>query len=124
MSEKRKNKTGRNPKLDPAVHRYTVRFNEEEHNRFPRHVRQVGRLRQVCFHQGALLRAVFQSAESGQNAGGLLHQTVRFPCAIPRDRHELQPSREGTALPFLREKGDGVALQAGATDRGTREIEP
>ena len=34
MSEKRKNKTGRNPKLDPAVFRYTVRFNEEEHNRF------------------------------------------------------------------------------------------
>ena len=24
----------RNPKLDPAVYRYTVRFNEEEHNRF------------------------------------------------------------------------------------------
>ena len=34
MSEKRKNKTGRNPKPDPAVFRYTVRFNEEEHNRF------------------------------------------------------------------------------------------
>ena len=34
MSEKRKNKTGRNPKLDPAVFRYTVRFSEEEHNRF------------------------------------------------------------------------------------------
>ena len=33
MKEKR-NKTGRNPKLDPAVFRYTVRFNEEEHNRF------------------------------------------------------------------------------------------
>ncbi|KAA5377438.1 MobA protein, partial [Phocaeicola dorei] len=29
MKEKR-NKTGRNPKLDPAVFRYTVRFNEEE----------------------------------------------------------------------------------------------
>lgn len=25
---------GRNPKPDPAVFRYTVRFNEEEHNRF------------------------------------------------------------------------------------------
>ena len=33
MKEKR-NRTGRNPKLDPAVFRYTVRFNEEEHNRF------------------------------------------------------------------------------------------
>ena len=34
MKEKRKSKAGRNPKLDPAVYRYTVRFNEEEHNRF------------------------------------------------------------------------------------------
>ena len=34
MKEKRKSKSGRNPKLDPAVYRYTVRFNEEEHNRF------------------------------------------------------------------------------------------
>ena len=33
MKEKRKSKSGRNPKLDPAVYRYTVRFNEEEHNR-------------------------------------------------------------------------------------------
>ena len=34
MSEKRRKKGGRNPKLDPAVFRYTVRFSEEEHNRF------------------------------------------------------------------------------------------
>ena len=34
MKEKRKSKAGRNPKLDPAVYRYTIRFNEEEHNRF------------------------------------------------------------------------------------------
>ena len=34
MSEKKRNKGGRNPKLDPAVFRYTVRLSEEEHNRF------------------------------------------------------------------------------------------
>ena len=34
MKEKRKSKAGRNPKLDPAVYRYTVRFNVVEHNRF------------------------------------------------------------------------------------------
>ena len=33
MKAKRKSKAGRNPKLDPAVYRYTVRFNEAEHNR-------------------------------------------------------------------------------------------
>ena len=34
MNKKRMSKTGRNPKLDPAVYRYTVRFNGEEHDRF------------------------------------------------------------------------------------------
>ena len=34
MKEKRKSKAGINPKLYPAVSLYTVRFNEEEHNRF------------------------------------------------------------------------------------------
>ncbi len=33
MSEK-KSKAGRNPKIDPSVYRYTVRFNGAEHNRF------------------------------------------------------------------------------------------
>jgi len=33
MKEKTR-KTGRIPKSDPAVHRYTVRFNDEEHLRF------------------------------------------------------------------------------------------
>ena len=33
MSEK-KSKAGRNPKIDPAVYRYTVRFIGAEHNRF------------------------------------------------------------------------------------------
>ena len=33
MTENKK-KTGRNPKKDPAVYRYTVRFNVEEHVRF------------------------------------------------------------------------------------------
>ena len=42
--KKKKSKGGRNPKLDPAVFRYTVRFNEEEHNRFLSMFGKVGRL--------------------------------------------------------------------------------
>lgn len=34
MTEKRKKRWGRTPKNDPAVFRYTVRFNREEHDRF------------------------------------------------------------------------------------------
>jgi len=34
MNEKKKSKQGRNPKDDPAVFRYTVRFTAQEHARF------------------------------------------------------------------------------------------
>ena len=40
------------------------------------------------------------------------------------NKEKLQPSREGTEAAFFREKGDGVALQVGATDRRTRKTEP
>lgn len=33
-NKKLQKKTGRRPKLDPAKFRYTISFNEEEHNRF------------------------------------------------------------------------------------------
>ena len=43
MSEKRRNKGGRNPKLDPAVFRYTVLFEtRQELQPLPLHVREVG----------------------------------------------------------------------------------
>ena len=31
---KKQNKGGRNPKIDPAVYRYYVRFNSKEHEQF------------------------------------------------------------------------------------------
>lgn len=42
MTEKKKSKAGRNPKKDPAVFRYTVRFNAEEHIRFLTMYEQAG----------------------------------------------------------------------------------
>ena len=59
MSEKRKNKTGRNPKLDPAVHRYTIRFNEEEHNRFLAMFEKSG-----VYAKSVFIKAHLDSAES------------------------------------------------------------
>ncbi len=76
MSEKRRNKGGRNPKLDPAVFRYTVRFSEEEHNRFLSMFEKSGVNAKSVFPESALLRAAVQGAESGQDAGGLLHQAI------------------------------------------------
>ena len=90
----------------------------------PHDVRVITGVRESRLSQGALLRAEVPGVESGQDAGGLLHQTVRFSCAVPRNRNKLQPRSEGTVAALFREKGDGVALQAGATDRRTRKTEP
>ena len=90
----------------------------------PHDVRGIERVCESRLSEGAFLRTEVQGAESGQDAGGLLHQTVRFSCAIPRDRHELQPSREGIEAAFFREKGDGVALQVGETYHRPRKVEP
>ena len=85
---------------------------------FQSHIRITLQINNDILELVSLLRQV------AARCGGLLHQAVRFPCAVPRDRHELQPSREGTAAAFFREKGDGIALQTGATDRRTRKTEP
>ena len=74
--------------------------------------------------EGAFLRAEVQGAESGQDAGGLYDQAVRLTRPVPRYRNQLQPSRERIAHSFLGEKGDGVALQAGATYHRPCETEP
>ena len=74
--------------------------------------------------QGAFLRTEVQGAEGGQDAGGLLHQTVGLPCPVPRYRNQLQSSREGIAHPFFGEEGDGVALQVGETYHRPCEVEP
>jgi len=103
MKEKR-NKTGRNPKLDPAVFRYTVRFNEEEHNRFLAMFEKSGVYAKSVFIKAHLRSAAVQGAESGQDAGGLLHQTVRFPCAVPRGRHDYNQVVKELRLHFFREK--------------------
>ena len=124
MSEKRRNKGGRNPKLDPAVFRYTVRFSEEEHNRFLSMFEKSGVYAKSVFLKAHFFGQPFKVLKVDKTLVDYYTKTVRFSCAIPRDRHELQPSREGIEAAFFREKGDGVALQAGTTDRRTRETEP
>ena len=90
----------------------------------PDDVRGIERICESRLSQGAFLRTEVQGAEGGQDAGGLLHQTVRFPCPVPLHRRQLQPSRKGIAHPFFGEKGDGVTLQVGETYHRPCEIEP
>ena len=90
----------------------------------PHDVRGIERVCESRLSQGAFLRAEVQGAEGGQGDVGILHQTVRLSRPVPSHRHELQPSREGIALPFLREEGDGIAIQVGEADYRPCETEP
>ena len=51
---KQKNKGGRNPKADPAVFRYSVRFNSNEHERFLRMFERSG-----MAHPSVFIKAQF-----------------------------------------------------------------
>ena len=90
----------------------------------PHDVRGITGVRKSRLSEGALLRAEIQGAEGGQGDAGILHQAVRLPRPVPCHRHELQPSREGVALPFLGEEGDGIALQVGEVYHRPCEVEP
>lgn len=90
----------------------------------PHDVRGIERVCESRLSQGAFLRAEVQGAEGGLGDVGILHQTVRLSRPVPSHRHELQPSREGIALPFFGEKGDGIAIQVGEADYRPCETEP
>lgn len=70
----------------------------------PHDVRGITGVCKSRLSEGALLRAEVQGAESGQGDVGILHQTIRLSRTIPSHRHQLQPSCEGTALPFSEKK--------------------
>lgn len=87
-------------------------------------VRGIERVCESRLSQGAFLRSEVQGAERGQDAGGLLYQTVGLPCPVPSHRHELQSGRQRAAHPLLGEEGDGVALQAEEVYHRPCETEP
>ena len=59
----------------------------------PDDVRGIERVCESRLSQGAFLRTEVQGAEGGQDAGGLLHQTVGLPRPVPCHRYELQSGR-------------------------------
>lgn len=66
MKEK-KIKMGRNPKSDPAVHRYTVRFNDEEHVRFLSMFEESGSHARAVFIKNALFGKPFRVIVEDRN---------------------------------------------------------
>ena len=112
MKVKKKKKKGRGeiPNFDPAVYRYTVRFSEEEHNRF---LAMFGS--RAFMHGRFSLKAhffgqPFKVLKVDKTLVDYYTKLSDFHAQFRADGHELQPSREGTEAAFFREKGDGVAL--------------
>lgn len=60
MNERKKNRRGRNPKNDPAVCRYTVRFTAEEHARFLTMFEQSGVYAKAIFIKARVFDEVFK----------------------------------------------------------------
>ena len=60
MNEEKKSKQGRNPKDDPAVFRYTVRFTAEEHARFLTMYEQAGVYAKAVFIKSRVFDEVFK----------------------------------------------------------------
>ena len=79
----------------------------------PHDVRGITGVCESRLSEGALLRTEIPGTEGGQGDVGILHQIVRLPRPVPWHWHQLQPSCEGTALPFFGEEGDGIAIPIG-----------
>ena len=123
MSEKKRNKGGRNPKLDPAVFRYTVRFSEEEHNRFLSMFEKSGVYAKSVFLKAHFFGQPFKVLKVDKTLVDYYTKLSDFHAqfrAIGTNYNQVV--KELSCI--FREKGDGVALQTGATDRRTRETEP
>ena len=84
MKEKRKSKAGRNPKLDPAVYRYTVRFNEEEHNRFLAMFGKSGVYARSVFLKAHFFGQPFKVLKVDKTLVDYYTKLSSFHCAVPQ----------------------------------------
>ena len=124
MKEKRKSKSGRNPKLDPAVYRYTVRFNEEEHNRFLAMFGKSGVYARSVFLKAHFFGQPFKVLKVDKTLVDYYTKLSDFHAQFRAVGTNYNQVVKELRLQFFREKGDGVALQIRATHRRTRETEP
>ena len=123
MSEK-KSKAGRNPKLDPAVFRYTVRFNEEEHNRFLSMFEKSGVYAKSVFIKAHFFGQPFKVLKVDKTLVDYYTKLSDFHAQFRAVGTNYNQVVKELRCHFSEKKGDGVALQIGRADRGTRETEP
>lgn len=111
-------KWGRHPKESRKSHCVMVRFDNEEWLKFLSMHEKSGVYARAVFLKAHFFQAALPGTGHGQDAAGLLHEALRFPCAVPHGRQQLQPGGQGAALSFFGEEGDGIALPSGEVYRG------
>ena len=84
--------------------RYTVRFNEEEHNRFLAMFEKSGVYAKSVFIKAHFFGQPFRVLKVDKTLVDYYTRLSDFSRAVPRGRYKLQPSREGTQAAFFREK--------------------
>lgn len=103
-------KWGKHSKETRKTHCVMVRFDDEEWLKFLSMYDQSGVYARSVFIKARVFSQPFRVIKTDKTLFDYLHQTFVFSCAIPRRGQQLQPSGQGTACTFFREKGDGIAL--------------
>ena len=119
----KKNKGGRNPKLDPATNRYSVNFSSEEDVRFLRMFDRSGMTSKSAFIKARIFGEPFHVVTFDKSQYeyyaklsdfhtqfrmvGNRSAIGRFACK------ELQPDIEGTEEPIFRAQNRSIGVQVG-----------
>lgn len=103
-------KGGRPPKTDTAKNCVMVRFTDEEHVRFRPLFEQAGLFSKAAFVKARVFGEEFHVIRSDHGTMEYAGTTDCIQRPIPKNRRELQSSREGTTHAFLTEKSSCVTL--------------
>ena len=120
MEKDKGNMNARKRKTEERGCKLSFRLNAEEKERFDRMMAETeARDRTLLIKKslfGETLRVVKTDKVTldyyvrGQDAAGLLHEALRFPCAVPHGRQQLQPDGEGREKELRREARPCAAL--------------
>ena len=86
---KKQNKGGRNPKIDPAVYRYYVRFNSKEHERFLRMFERSGMAHPSVFIKAQFFGETFHVVTFDKGLHEYYTKLSDFHAQFRRVAHEL-----------------------------------
>ena len=112
-------KWGRHPKESRKSHCVMVRFDNEEWQKFLAMYEKSGVYARAVFLKAHFFGQPFRVLVTDRTLLDYCTRSLRFPCAVPHGRQQLQPDGQGASLPFLGKEGDGIALPSGKMHGGT-----